>query len=55
MNDWWVISIYEVENAHTDPMSCLSMIKMCLCVWETVWEQQKIEKKVKREVRKQLE
>lgn len=33
MNDRWVISIYEVENAHTDLLSCLSLIEMCLCLW----------------------
>lgn len=29
MNDRWVISIYEVENAHTHPPPCLAVIEVC--------------------------
>lgn len=30
MNDRWVISIYEVENARTHPPPCLAVIEVCL-------------------------
>lgn len=49
MNDRWVISIYEAENAHMDLLSCLSdwNVFACvrLCVRET--KEQKNEKRVR--------